>query len=68
MAKRLVHRAAYVSPEEIERRRRVMAKASERMRRNIVALDVAMAVTEPGPTMSQEEFRAALDDPDRIPR
>ena len=67
MAKRVVHRAAYVAPGEVQRRRQVMAAASAATRRTIIALNLAEALRHAGPAMSIAEFAAALDDPEQIP-
>jgi hypothetical protein len=67
MGRRVVHRAAYVSPEEVRRRRKVMADASAVTRRTIIALDIAEALRHVGPAMSPSEFKAALDAHDGEP-
>ena len=61
MGRRVVHRADYVSPEEVARRRNVMREASTATRRTIIAYDVAVALQHIGPVMSPAEFAVAMD-------
>jgi hypothetical protein len=63
---RVVTRDPNITPEKIAYRRQRMKEASERMRRNNLAVKIALAMHSAGPAMTTEEFAKALDDPDYI--